>query len=356
MNHRCSFSFAGLVAAGLSSLLPSCSSSAADVATLDAGVDAASSSAPTGPLFAADAAPLPSSRPSTSATSALPTEYDGPTAENPVGYCATAVGGGGSPVLDDFEDGDEKTVEDDGRSGTWYFYDDETGGTRAHSVTADPTAERAGLVLAISGSDFSDWGSGFGAGLQWNTAQCTYDASSYAGIQFWARGSGHPRAALQNLDVRPVDLGGTCPADATCFDSHGVNLELNDEWTLYRLSFEEFAQAGWGADVGALEPDAIYLMEFQFPAAESYAMWLDDVEFFRAEAGPAPGDAAADAAVTLDSGTTSTDDAASPPAQADAAPGRDATAMDAAAMDAAVMDAAATSDAEVRDASAGNTQ
>lgn len=184
-------------------------------------------------------------------------------------------------MLDDFEDGNTATIDDDGRGATWYFYDDMTQGERNDAVDADPLGERSGNVLSVTGTGFSDWGSGFGAGMRWNTGQCTYDASTYDGVEFWIRGAGDTRVTLQNLSVRPVDLGGECPTDAACFDSHGVDLTLSDAWTLVHLPFSAFEQAGWGTPVGPLRTNAIYLLEFQFGTIEPYLVWLDDVKFFR---------------------------------------------------------------------------
>lgn len=194
---------------------------------------------------------------------------------------------GENPLIDDFEDGDQLSLVHDGRNAGWYFYNDETTGTQDVSVVADPTGER-GIVLSVKGEGFAEWGSGFGVSMNWAEGQCTYDASIYDGVQFWARGSGNPRVTLQNISVRPVADGGECPADASCFDSHGVALTLTDEWTFVKLPFTSFVQAGWGTPVGPLLPEAIYLMEFQFPALDTFDVSLDDVSFYRAGE---PGDA-----------------------------------------------------------------
>jgi hypothetical protein len=117
--------------------------------------------------------------------------------------------------------------------------------------------------------------------LNWNDGQCTYDASVYAGVQFWVRGAGQTRFTLQNLSVRPVALGGQCAADASCFDSHGASFSIPAEWTLMRFEFSELAQAGWGTPVGPFDTKAIYLMEFQFGVVQPFSIAIDDVAFFR---------------------------------------------------------------------------
>lgn len=268
----------------------------------DASSDGAGGAANDASASMGDAAPLVSTNgpalfdgtlQATSESSASASESPGGdnsgAAVEPIGHCADAVGGSESPVLDDFEDGNTTTLEVDGRAGTWYFYDDETTGTRQSSVSADPLGNRDGLMLSVSGSGFSNWGSGFGAGLRWNTTQCTYDASAYSGIQFWLRGSGQGRVTFQNTSVRPVALGGDCPTDAACFDSHGVALTIPAEWTRVQLPFADFEQAGWGTSVGPLDTSALYLLEFQFGTNSEYSLWLDDVAFYHAESAPDAG-------------------------------------------------------------------
>lgn len=249
-------------------------SDAAVVASDTATSDTATSDTSTD-LFGNNPPPTPTP----AVTSSAP-DYDGTDVNAPIQACSDAVGGGGAPLIDDFEDGDEAIIVDDGRGATWYFYDDMTQGERDDAVAEDPLGER-GQVLNVTGSGFTDWGSGFGAGMHWNTGQCTYDASTYDGVEFWIRGTGTTRVNLQNLSVRPVDLGGECPTDAACFDSHGVDLTLSDAWTLVHLPFSAFEQAGWGTPVGPLRTDAIYLLEFQFGTVKPYSVWLDDVTFFR---------------------------------------------------------------------------
>lgn len=209
-------------------------------------------------------------------------------------------------MIDDFEDGDQLSLAHDGRDAGWYFYNDGTTGDQTVTVEADTTGER-GIVLSVKGDGFAEWGSGFGVSMNWAEGQCTYDASIYDGVQFWVRGAGTPRVTLQNISVRPISDGGQCPADASCFDSHGVALTLTDEWSFVKLPFSSFVQAGWGTPVGPLLPEAIFLMEFQFPALDTFDISLDDVSFFReGEAGDAgvPDASVPDASAGDDSSTS----------------------------------------------------
>jgi hypothetical protein len=287
-------------------------------------VDTSDDSASTAPLFGggvASSSAAATSESSPSSTANAP----------PIGACDKAVAEGAEPTIDDFEDGDQRASKQDGRDGSWYFYDDGTSGTSSVNFVADALGQRTGTVLSVAGSGFSDWGSGFGVGFNWNEGQCTYDASVYSGVQFWVRGKGQARLTLQNLSVRPISLGGQCAEDASCFDSHGVTFGIPEEWTLMRFAFNEFEQAGWGTPVGSLQTQAIYLLELQFGVIEPFAITLDDMSFFSdtddldagarevldGSAALAP-DASVGATQLHESSATPTDSAAAPSTSADA--------------------------------------
>jgi hypothetical protein len=135
-------------------------------------------------------------------------------------------------------------------------------------------------------------------------------------------------------------MGGACPDDGRCFDSHGVDFKLSSEWVAYEFTFDEFTQAGWGDAVGAFDPSQIYILEFQFSAAKPYEIWLDDVAFF--EAGDQPvADSGHDSGV-VDSGVVDSGVVVDGGAT-------DTGAIDSATSDSAVSDDAAVSDSAVDD-------
>jgi hypothetical protein len=217
---------------------------------------------------------------------------DDPSAANPLVECASAVATGLDSRIDDFESGSDQILEVDNRSGGWYDYDDDT--TSAVQTIERLKSEGApggglGGVLHVSSDGFPSY-SGVGFGLRWTetgSEHCYYDASYYDGMRFWARGSGSVRLALQNPSVRPVSMGGTCPDDASCYDSHGYDFTLNTDWTEYSVSFSTLEQAGWGTPVGAFDPSKLFTVEFQFASGSGYDLWLDDVDFYK-DGEPAP--------------------------------------------------------------------
>ncbi len=216
-----------------------------------------------------------------------PTEPEPDTAESPdsdpIVACASAVAVGENPVIDDFDDLDLVPLVTDNREGSWYSYTDGTPDAELMlSAVSGNSPDGEDGVLEVIG-DAVDQYSGIGMGLRWSETgaeRCWYDASLYDGLTFWARGRGSVRVALQNPSVRPQELGGQCPPESTCFDSHGTDIVLTEEWVQYEVAFDAITQAGWGSPVGAFVPAELFLIEFQFTPGVDYEMWLDDLTFY----------------------------------------------------------------------------
>jgi hypothetical protein len=149
-------------------------------------------------------------------------------------------------------------------------------------IGTDEAAVGGTGVLHAQASGFPEF-SGIGMGLRWTETGsefCYYDASYYDGFSFWAKGSGGVRVALQNPSVRPIAVGGTCPADAACYDSHGMDFTLSSGWTHYQVGFAGLSQAGWGTPVGEFVPSELFTIEFQFSPGGTVDLQLDDLAFF----------------------------------------------------------------------------
>lgn len=210
--------------------------------------------------------------------------------------CESAVAVGENPMIDDFDDLDLEPLVTDNRAGGWYSYTDGTpGALLMMSVVSGSYSGDGGGVLEVIGDAVEEY-SGVGVGLRWTETgaeRCSYDASLYEGVTFWARGRGAVRVALQNPSVRPIDLGGRCSPDSVCFDSHGADIVLSDEWTNYQLPFDELTQAGWGTAVGAFLPEELFVLEYQFEPGVDYEMWLDELAFYAEGVDPVPMDGGA---------------------------------------------------------------
>ena len=84
-----------------------------------------------------------------------------------------AGGGESGPVsgdlVDDLEDGDDAILDDGGRRGGWYTFNDETDGTQSPPGTGFvPSPGGAGdsaYAAGTSGGGFTEWGAGMGFDL-----------------------------------------------------------------------------------------------------------------------------------------------------------------------------------------------
>ena len=137
--------------------------------------------------------------------------------------CTPSKATGSNPLIDNMADGDIAIIPQDGRTGGWYTYSDNTG-------TVSPASPTSGMMCA-SGSGFSNWGAGLGVNLDAVSAKiCTYDASIYSGISFTIEGSitdGKMRVQVQTADIADALGGGTCVSTTSsnnCNDVYGVDL------------------------------------------------------------------------------------------------------------------------------------
>lgn len=199
--------------------------------------------------------------------------------------CDAARGTGDLPLIDDFEDTDDATLEQDGRAGGWYSYNSD--GSDDHVleyVEVDGSPGGGARVLHTSGSDYS-W-AGIGFGLRWGVEddaglwqECLYDASAYVGVRFWARGNGVTvRFSASQPEVIPIADGGLCDTvEMSCWESHGVDLTFGPTWQQRTVLFSEMESSL--ARLGALDATRIRTMQFDIPENENFEFWIDDLTF-----------------------------------------------------------------------------
>jgi hypothetical protein len=194
--------------------------------------------------------------------------------------------------------GSEGKVEGDNRLGYWYTYNDGTPG-----ATQSPT----GVFMPSSPGEDDNyaahtWGSGFqgmvagkgwtgaGMGLDFNNG-CTYDASAYRGISFWAKSStsGPVRFSLRQASTTFAgdSAGGTCCSvgDRTngtgCGAHFGANITLSANWTQYAYTWAELSQPGWGL-LARQAPTELIGVTWQVSdaaATASFDIWVDALSF-----------------------------------------------------------------------------
>lgn len=212
------------------------------------------------------------------AASCQPDATSGSSAEPASIMTCGGAAGAGSPLIDDFEDGNLLSLPVDGRSGAWFTYTDGSAGCVASEV-ADAGDGRA---LHLRGSGFTDWGAGFGTVMRWSQADqkaCVYDASSYRGLRFRAKGNAKLRVNLQTRATTFESRGGECADSETCFDQHGRTLYLEPEWREFELDFCQLAPEGWGGERPPFDSAALVMLNIQVQQTEAFDLWIDDVSF-----------------------------------------------------------------------------
>src|SRR5690606_33038026 len=205
----------------------------------------------------------------------------------PMPVC-TRTAAGKIALIEDFDDGD-RFITGDGRSGMWFDFDDGSGGHHEAWSTVLGGMTESGNTLQVRGGGFTIWGSGVGVSFAWDTTgnrACAYDASSWEGISFWAKGNVAGLAvALPELDVVPVEQGGRCKEN--CNGSHQARVELGECWRQYAFRFDELEPPSWSPERGPLNPAELTGVQFivytDMAPDNQFDYWLDQIEFFRGE-------------------------------------------------------------------------
>lgn len=187
------------------------------------------------------------------------------------------VAEGSSPLIDDFEDGDDAVPNTEGRSGLWRWVRDTDAPGTAPALLPVPRVPETGtskLAVHVKGERLREWG----ATVEFVFGQHCYDASAYAGIAFEAKGSTRLYVAPREVSVMPVAAGGLCEED--CHNNHVAQIQLEEEWTTHEVRFDEVEQRGY--DRPALDPKRIHSLAFLIrPEDTPYDVWLDNVRFLK---------------------------------------------------------------------------
>ena len=202
-------------------------------------------------------------------------------------------------VVSTFEDGTGNVNQTAGRGGGFYMFNDMTGMQMPPPGALPPAAKMARcdsmFALCMSGKGFMTWGAGMGTDLGMTGSgdggvgsKNAYDASTYKGIQFWAKAN--PGSALQvrvNLkDANTAPEGGVCNAAESsgpeaCNDDWGKNLTLTTEWAPYTILWADLRQSGWGKVSSAYDTKKAYSIQFQVNKGLDFDLCIDDLAFVR---------------------------------------------------------------------------
>jgi hypothetical protein len=191
--------------------------------------------------------------------------------------------GGTDALIDDLEDGNNESRAVDGRKGYWFVFNDATTGG-VQTPTGDFTASDGGAngsakAAHTTGTGFTNWGGGMGVSFNAvGSLNCPYNAISFTGIEFWAKGTGLVRVMVGSDATVPVSAGGTCTPEADCHNHHGKDITFTANWTKYTLAWSDLTQdSTWGKQVGAIDPSK--LIQINFQAKAPFDFWVDDLAF-----------------------------------------------------------------------------
>jgi hypothetical protein len=170
--------------------------------------------------------------------------------------CSDFVAKGSPGLVDDLNDGDGYILDNDGRHGGWYTYNDDTG---VQTPAAPPpyVCEPQGELFrptngqaCTSGSGFTSWGAALGVSLLTgeNCISCKYDATAYTGVRFTISGSvvGSLRFMVATMDTLNVRWGGNCVDDTVCTDEYGTNVSVTTQPQVVEVPWTILRQSGWG--------------------------------------------------------------------------------------------------------------
>jgi hypothetical protein len=228
----------------------------------------------------APAAPAPTSAP-VAAPVAAPAA---PAAPAPLKRCANGTVAAADGLIEDFEDGNNQSVEQGGRGGYWFTAVDTAGSSIAPQGEFKPSdggangSKLAGRVSGKTAPEPAAWGAGFGASFLRDNQ--LYDASRYAGVSFWAKvgGKSDKTFRLKISDVNTHPAGKVC-SDG-CWNHFGSELTLSTEWKEYTIAFADLKQEEhWGNPrPPSLTSNQLVSLDWTVPRGQDFDLWIDDIK------------------------------------------------------------------------------
>jgi hypothetical protein len=217
---------------------------------------------------------------------ALPASSEAPVAGGP---CAEPKTAGDVALLDDFEDGDQKVFKAFQREGWWFSATDPTAGAtlqpsgefRAEKLPEAEATPTNGFAAHLVASGQKEWGATWGATLRWvdQGVRCPYNASTFTGVKFRAKGQGTIRLVLGQPLTMPSESGGTCTEK--CYDTHGKVIFLTERWEEHVVPWDRVQQEGWGTDA-RFDPARLIQVGFKVDIKHlPVDFWIDDIEFVK---------------------------------------------------------------------------
>jgi aryl-phospho-beta-D-glucosidase BglC (GH1 family) len=185
-------------------------------------------------------------------------------------------------IIDTLEDGDGAICANSGRNGEWFVANDETGtqspGSSSEIARTLSSPRGASTAAAhTSGSGFTDWGAILGVTLVKGDGRLDYfDASSFAGLRFHARGTGTVLASVTTGRTAPAP-DGYCEEDA-CYHPFRAEVVLGSDWVPNLLPFDGLESNALGV-MTAQDRRELLTIEF-LATSEDFDFWVDDLGFY----------------------------------------------------------------------------
>ena len=196
-------------------------------------------------------------------------------------------------LIDDFESGDGKVAQEEGRNGQWLLSTDKMTGASidagAFTGATDAATSTAGVSsLCVADGLYSghfvavastEWGAMWTADFHAPIPAQPYDGSKYGGLSFWAgfdAANGPPasiRVGLVTMDT--AWNGGIC--STYCMDFHGIEVTPGTAWQRFEIRFDDLKQQGWGDVQAPLKRDQ--LVGFVLWPNHACDLWIDDIRF-----------------------------------------------------------------------------
>ena len=213
--------------------------------------------------------------------------------------CQVTVATGQPALIDDFDDGDNLSLANDGRLGSWWTVNDGTG-TQVPSAVIGGTCNPVDSLnhkfqptngqACSSGDGFTGWGAQILLNLidgHNGCISCPYVVTVFQGVRFKIGGvtSTTMHFEVGTAETATPDFGGTCAAGTACWNDFGKEIPLSSTMQVVSVRFDELAQnPTWGLRVNWDPRHAMYL-RWTMPGGTTAAplqfnFCLDDVEFF----------------------------------------------------------------------------
>lgn len=176
-------------------------------------------------------------------------------------------------VIDDWEDGNERTADGAGRS---QVYSDGTAAGVLDPVDGSAVLPTAGGANGsqgcahVSGRGFETYA---GMLVDLNEAGCTFDAAAAHGVSFWLKGFATDTVvfSVATHATKDPQLCGDL-----CNDFHMVRLPLTDGWQQHSILWSQLKQSGWGTPAD-FDPAQLAYLQFAFDGPVTFDLYLDEL-------------------------------------------------------------------------------